>query len=63
MDLSVRTGTEFAKPERGGYEIVRIPFTAEDIRKLDLMPPELADFAAANIDAIISVLDTPIRKA
>ncbi|SDN09494.1 NUDIX hydrolase [Actinacidiphila guanduensis] len=63
MDLSVRTGTEFAKPERGGYEIVRIPFTAEDIRKLYLMPPELADFTAANIDAIISVLDTPIRKA
>jgi 8-oxo-dGTP pyrophosphatase MutT (NUDIX family) len=63
MDLSMRTGTEFAKPERGGYEIVRIPFTAEDIRKLDLMPPELADFTAANIDAIISVLDTPIRKA
>jgi hypothetical protein len=27
------------------------------------MPPELADFTAANIDAIISVLDTPIRKA
>lgn len=62
MDLSVRTGTEFAKPERGGYEIVRIPFTAEDIHKLDLMPPELADFTAANIDAIISVLNTPIRK-
>jgi 8-oxo-dGTP pyrophosphatase MutT (NUDIX family) len=62
MNLSVRTGTEFAKPERGGYEIVRIPFTAEAVRGLDLMPPELAEFVACNIDAIVSVLDTPIRK-
>ncbi|MEV6009173.1 NUDIX domain-containing protein [Streptomyces sp. NPDC051976] len=63
MDLSVRTGAEFSKPERGGYEIVRVPFTAEAVRRLDLMPPELADFVAGNIDAIVSVLNTPIRKA
>ena len=63
MDVSVRTGTEFSKPERGGYEIVRVPFMAEAVRGLDLMPPELADFVAANVDAIVSVLDTPIRKA
>lgn len=30
---------------------------------LNLMPPELAEFIAANTDAIASVLDTPIRKA
>ncbi|MEU9890998.1 NUDIX hydrolase [Sphaerisporangium sp. NPDC051011] len=59
MDLSARTGTEFSKPERGGYEIVRIPFTAEAVGELDLMPPELADFVAGNIDAIVSVLDRP----
>src|SRR5437879_11051922 len=29
MDVSVRTGTEFSQPERGAYEIVRVPFTAE----------------------------------
>jgi len=63
MDLSARTGTEFSKPERGGYEVVRVPFTAEAVRKLNLMPPELAEFIAANTDAVISVLDTPIRKA
>lgn len=61
MDLSVRTGTEFTQPERGAYEIVRIPFTAEAVGKLDVMPPELAEFVAANIGAIVSVLDTPIR--
>lgn len=62
MDLSARTGTEFTKPERGGYEVVRVPFTAEAIRELNLMPPELADFIATNTDAIISVLNTPIRE-
>ncbi|WP_165989041.1 NUDIX domain-containing protein [Streptomyces sp. YIM 98790] len=62
MDLSARTGTEFSKPERGGYEVVRVPFTAESIRGLALMPPELAEFMATNTDAILSVLDTPVRK-
>ncbi|MFI0220460.1 NUDIX hydrolase [Streptomyces lydicus] len=63
MDLAARTGTEFAKPERGDYEVGRVPFTAEAVRELNLMPPELADFIAANTDAIISVLDIPIREA
>lgn len=61
MDLSSRTGTEFSKPERGAYEIVRIPFTASAVHEINLMPPQLADFIAANIDAITSVLHTPIR--
>ncbi|WP_329131304.1 NUDIX domain-containing protein [Streptomyces sp. NBC_01476] len=63
MDLDARTGTEFAKPERGGYEVVRVPFTAEAVRMLNLMPPELAEFVVANKDAIVSVLDAPIREA
>lgn len=63
MDLSVRTGTEFSRPERGGYEVVRVPFTADAVGTLNLMPTELSEFTAANIDAIVSVLDTPIRKA
>ncbi|MEE4494972.1 NUDIX hydrolase [Streptomyces sp. BE230] len=63
MDLSARTGTEFAKPERGGYEVVRVPFTAKAVRELNLMPPELADFIATNTDAIVSVLNTLIRES
>ncbi|MFE1229855.1 NUDIX domain-containing protein [Streptomyces sp. NPDC058745] len=63
MDLAARTGTEFAKSERGGYEVVRVPFTAQAVRQLNLMPPELTEFIAANTDAIVSVLDTPIREA
>jgi ADP-ribose pyrophosphatase YjhB (NUDIX family) len=63
MDLSVRTGTELSKPERGSYDNVRVPLTAEDVSELDLMPPELAEFVADNIEAIVSVLDVPVRKA
>jgi hypothetical protein len=62
MDLSVRTGTEFSRPERGRYEVVRIPFTAEAIGGIALMPPELARFAAGNIEAITSVLASPVRR-
>ncbi|MDQ0834349.1 ADP-ribose pyrophosphatase YjhB (NUDIX family) [Streptomyces sp. B4I13] len=63
MDLTARTGTEFSKPERGGYEVVRVPFTPAVVRELNLMPPQLADFIVANTGAIDSVLDTPVRKA
>jgi ADP-ribose pyrophosphatase YjhB (NUDIX family) len=63
MDLTARTGTEFSKPERGGYEVVRVPFTPAGVRELNLMPPQLADFIVANTGAIDSVLDTPVRKA
>ncbi|WP_055522680.1 hypothetical protein [Streptomyces graminilatus] len=34
IDLDARTGSEFTKPERGGYEVVRVPFTAEAVRAL-----------------------------
>lgn len=61
MDIEARTGTEFDKPERGGYEVVRLPFTAETIRQLNLMPPELAEFTAGNIEAIKAVLDIQVR--
>ncbi|WP_327255509.1 NUDIX hydrolase [Streptomyces sp. NBC_01244] len=63
MDVESRTGTEFDKPERGGYEVVRVSFTAEAIRQLNLMPPELAHFAASNVEAIKAVLDTQIRAS
>ncbi|MFE9966430.1 NUDIX domain-containing protein [Streptomyces sp. NPDC005525] len=62
LDLAARTGTEFGKPERGGYEVVHVPFTAQAVRALNLMPPELAGFIAANTEAIASVLGTPIRE-
>ncbi|MDX3025958.1 NUDIX hydrolase [Streptomyces acidiscabies] len=62
MDLAARTGSEFGKPERGGYEVVRVPFTAVAVREVNLMPPPLGEFIAANTAAIVSVLDTPLRR-
>ncbi|MCX4751210.1 hypothetical protein OG455_37890 [Kitasatospora sp. NBC_01287] len=50
----MRTRTEFSKPERGSYEVVRIPFTAEALTAIALMPPQLADFVAGNTAAIRS---------
>ncbi|GAA0285832.1 hypothetical protein GCM10010302_25140 [Streptomyces polychromogenes] len=61
MDLEARTGTEFDKPERGRYEVVRVPFTAAAIRELNLMPPALAEFMACNVEALKAVLETQIR--
>ena len=55
MDLGRRTGTEFGKPERGGYDVVRLPFTREALSEIDLMPPQLAEFIIANATAIRSV--------
>ncbi|MFB6612950.1 NUDIX domain-containing protein [Streptomyces sp. NPDC056367] len=63
MNIEARTGTEFDKPERGCYEVVRVPFTAEAIRQLNLLPPELAEFTAGNIEAITTVLNTQIRAS
>ncbi|WP_327303562.1 NUDIX hydrolase [Streptomyces sp. NBC_01298] len=63
MDIAARTGTEFDKPERGGYEVVHVPFTAVAIRQLDLMPPALAEFMASNVEAITAVLDAQISAS
>ncbi|MGW0896461.1 NUDIX hydrolase [Streptomyces goshikiensis] len=63
MNIEARTGTEFDKPERGSYEVVRVPFNTETLRQLNLMPPELAEFAAGNVEAITAVLNTPIRAS
>ncbi|WP_406346259.1 NUDIX hydrolase [Streptomyces sp. NBC_01547] len=61
MNIDERTGTEFARPERGRYEVVRIPFTGDAIRQIALMPPQLGEFAAGNVEAITAVLGTQIR--
>ncbi|MFI7174742.1 NUDIX domain-containing protein [Streptomyces spororaveus] len=61
MDITTRTGTEFTKPDRGQYDIVRIPFTADAIRQIVLMPPQLRDFTADNVEAITALLETQLR--
>jgi ADP-ribose pyrophosphatase YjhB (NUDIX family) len=53
FDLSARTGSEFADPARGGYEVVRIPLTDADMGPLDLVPPRLKEFVLANREALL----------
>ena len=48
MDLARRSGPELLRPERGGYRIVRVPFTAEDLDAVDLRPARLADYLRQN---------------
>jgi 8-oxo-dGTP pyrophosphatase MutT (NUDIX family) len=52
MDFDNRHGPEFSDPAKGRYEVVRLPFTAEGLAGLRLVPPPLADYVRANIDAI-----------
>ncbi|MEY9846113.1 ADP-ribose pyrophosphatase YjhB (NUDIX family) [Streptacidiphilus sp. BW17] len=59
IDLDARTGTEFHRPERGGYEVVRVPFAPDAVRAVNLMPPQLAEYLIANTDAITSVVAGP----
>ncbi|HEV2640070.1 MAG TPA: NUDIX hydrolase [Actinocrinis sp.] len=48
MDPARRTGSEFAKPERGTYEIDRVPFTDNGLAGIDLRPPGLAAYLREN---------------
>lgn len=63
MDPGRRTGGEFNQPERGEYELVRVPFTAEAVLGINLVPASLRRFIAANTDAIRSVLDHPLHAS
>lgn len=59
MDLTARTGSEFKQAERGGYEVVRVPFTAEGVGAVQLMPSELADYLSTNTEGLLSLLLKP----
>jgi ADP-ribose pyrophosphatase YjhB (NUDIX family) len=48
MDPGRRTGSEFAKPERGTYEIDRVPFTGNGLAGIDLRPLGLAAYLREN---------------
>ena len=59
MDFEQRHGAEFTNPAKGTYEVVRVPFTAEDLSALVLVPPPLADYVLANVDAIRASVADP----
>lgn len=56
MDLVARTGAEFTEPGRGTYEVVSIPATRDALSQIRLLPPQLAEFAQANIHGLLALV-------
>ncbi|MFI6575400.1 NUDIX domain-containing protein [Nocardiopsis sp. NPDC050513] len=57
MNLVARTGAEFTEPGRGTYEVVSVPATREALSELHLVPPQLAEFAQANVHGLLALVD------
>lgn len=56
MDPSRRTGTEFAEPGRGTFEVDRVPFTPDGVASIALIPEELCGYLDGNIPAVRRLL-------
>ncbi|WP_033217788.1 NUDIX domain-containing protein [Kitasatospora phosalacinea] len=55
MDESRRHGPEVERPN-GEYEIVRVPFTREGVTSVNVVPPSLRAYLAANIEGVRALL-------
>ncbi|MFJ6212014.1 NUDIX domain-containing protein [Streptomyces sp. NPDC092296] len=55
MDPSRRHGPEVEQPA-GEYEIVRLPFTREGVTSVNVVPPSLRAYLAANIEGVRALL-------
>jgi len=55
MDPSRRHGPEVDEPN-GEYEIVRLPFTREGVTSVNVVPPSLRAYLAANIEGVRALL-------
>ena len=55
MDLSQIHGPEVDEPH-GEYEVVRLPFTREGVTSVNVVPPTLRAYLAANIEGIRALL-------
>ncbi|WP_326689282.1 MULTISPECIES: NUDIX hydrolase [unclassified Streptomyces] len=55
MDPTLRHGPEVDEP-CGEYEIVRLPFTPEGVTSVEVVPPALRAYLAANIEGVRALL-------
>lgn len=55
MDLTRRHGPEVEEPN-GEYEVVRLPFTREGVTSVNVVPPSLRAYLAANIEGVRALL-------
>ncbi|MBO0610719.1 NUDIX hydrolase [Myceligenerans salitolerans] len=54
LNLTERYGSEFSKPERGGYDVDYVPLTDDSLGAIDLKPVALKEFVLANRDALLA---------
>jgi ADP-ribose pyrophosphatase YjhB (NUDIX family) len=52
MDFANRHGPEFSNPAKGSYEVARVPFTAQALAELNLVPEPIAEYLRDNIARI-----------
>lgn len=62
VELVERTGKELNMPSRGGYELVRVPFTSEGIAAVDLRPAALSEYLRATHDALLASIHVPVMS-
>ncbi|GAB4085950.1 hypothetical protein GCM10028784_25800 [Myceligenerans cantabricum] len=54
LNLTERYGSEFSKPERGGYDLDYVPLSDDSLVAIDLKPAALKEFVLANRDALLA---------
>lgn len=54
LNLDERYGPEFARPERGGYDLDYVPLRDDSLNGIDLKPEVLKEFVLANRDALLA---------
>jgi ADP-ribose pyrophosphatase YjhB (NUDIX family) len=54
MDISARSGPEFADPARGTYDPDAFDLLGEELEGIDLRPPEVKQFILANREALLA---------
>lgn len=54
LNLTERYGSEFTKPERGGYDLDYVPLGDDSLEAIDLKPVVLKEFVLANREALLA---------
>ena len=63
VELVDPMGKELSIASRGGYELVRVPFTTGGIAGIDLKPAALADYLSSTFDALLASLGYPVMNS
>lgn len=53
LDSSVRSGSEFGDPSRGGYDLDWVDLGGDDLASIEVKPTALREFILANREALL----------